>query len=79
MKNFTIKLVWFTTAYVFIFAGLNQTDISLRIIMGMFSFGAFLIPFMVYSVLKDNYTTTKTFKDWYEDCPMDTLEKDDDN
>jgi hypothetical protein len=26
---------------------------------------------MVYSVLKDKYTTTKTFKDWYEDKPKE--------
>ncbi|WPR72788.1 hypothetical protein SLW70_06585 [Flavobacterium sp. NG2] len=74
MKNFAIKLVWFTTAYVFIFAGLNQTDISLRIIIGMHIIGVFLIPFMVYTVLTDNYTTTKTFKDWYEDHEIKTLD-----
>ncbi|WP_262887261.1 hypothetical protein [Flavobacterium sp. XN-5] len=29
---------------------------------------------MVYAVLTDKYTTTKTFKDWYEDHSMDTLD-----
>lgn len=27
--------------------------------------------FTVYKVLTDNYTTEKTFDDWYEDHPMD--------
>jgi hypothetical protein len=30
---------------------------------------------MVYTVLTDDYTTTKTFKDWYGDHPMETLEE----
>ncbi|WP_231507373.1 MULTISPECIES: hypothetical protein [unclassified Flavobacterium] len=33
MKNFAIKLVWFTTIYVFVFAGLCQTTIPLPILM----------------------------------------------
>lgn len=75
MKNFAIKLVWFTTVYVFVFAILNQTNTDLRIIMGLHTIGVFLIPYMVYTILTDNYTTTKTFKDWYEDHPMKTLDE----
>jgi hypothetical protein len=37
--------------------------------------GFLLILFMVYKVLKDKYSATKTFKDWYEDLPMDTLDE----
>jgi hypothetical protein len=29
---------------------------------------------MVYSVLNDDDTTSKTFKDWYEDQLMETME-----
>jgi len=75
MKNFAIKLVWFTTAFVFIFAGLCKTNTSLPVLMSLFIIGSFLIPFMVYKVLSDNYTTLKTFKDWYEDNPMETLDE----
>ena len=32
--------------------------------------GQVLIVFMVYRVLKDNYTTEKTFADFYEDHPI---------
>ena len=32
--------------------------------------GQVMIVFMVYRVLKDNYTTEKTFADFYEDHPI---------
>ena len=79
MKNFAIKLVWFTTAYVFVFAALNQTNVNIRILLLMHSIGFLLIPFMTYTVLTDNYKTNKTFKDWYEDHPMKTLDKEEDS
>ena len=75
MKNFTMKLVWMTTVYVFVFAALNQTNVNIRILLLMHSIGFILIPFMTYTVLTDNYTTNKTFKDWYEDHPVDSLEE----
>ncbi|GEC73139.1 hypothetical protein SAMN05443543_101237 [Flavobacterium flevense] len=79
MKNFAIKLVWFTSAYVFFFAVLNQTNVDLRIIMSLHIVGMFLIPYLTYTVLTDNYKTDKTFKDWYEDHPMNTLNEDEDH
>lgn len=75
MKNFAIKLVWFTTIYVFVFAGLCQTNTSLPVLMSLYIIGILLIPFMVYKVLRDHYTTLKTFKDWYEDRPVETLDE----
>ena len=75
MKNFAIKLVWFTTGFVFIFAGLCQTNAPLPVIMGLHIIGLFIIPYMVYTVLKDKHETSKTFKDWYEDHPMKTLDE----
>jgi hypothetical protein len=76
MKNFAIKLVWFTSIYVFVFAGLCQTNVILPVLMGLYCMGVPLILLMVYTVLHDDYKTSKTFKDWYEDHPMETLEKD---
>jgi hypothetical protein len=75
MKNFAIKLVWFTTIYVFVFAGLCQTNIILPVIMGLYCMGIPLILFLVYTVLNDDYKTTKTFKDWYEDYPNESLDE----
>ena len=75
MKNYAIKLVWFTTIYVFVFAGLCQTTVSLTVIMTLYCIGIPLILLMVYTVLHDDYITARTFKDWYEDHPMETLEE----
>jgi len=33
-------------------------------------FGQVLVAVMVYKVLTDNYTTEKTFEDFYEDNPI---------
>ncbi|SRX55156.1 hypothetical protein [Aequorivita sp. CIP111184] len=33
--------------------------------------GQVLLIFSVLKVLKDSYTTNKTFEDFYEDCPYD--------
>jgi TRAP-type C4-dicarboxylate transport system permease small subunit len=33
--------------------------------------GQIMIVYMVYKVLTDDYTTTKTFKDFYEDRPIE--------
>lgn len=76
MKNFAIKLVWFTTIYAFVFAALCQFNISLPVLMTFYCVGIPLILFMVYSVLHDDYKTSKTFKDWYGDYPMETLHED---
>lgn len=76
MKNFAIKLVCLTTAYVFVFAALNQMNVNIRILLLMHSVGFILIPFMTYTVLTDNYKTNKTFKDWYEDHTIKTLDED---
>ncbi|EIA09196.1 hypothetical protein HJ01_01582 [Flavobacterium frigoris PS1] len=65
--------MWFTTFYVFIFAALCVANIPIQVLTLFLFIGYFLILFMVYKVLRDRYSTTKTFKDWYEDQPMDTL------
>jgi uncharacterized membrane protein len=33
--------------------------------------GQVLVAVMVYNVIRDQYTTKKTFEDWYEDLPSD--------
>ncbi|WP_234982496.1 hypothetical protein [Flavobacterium flevense] len=47
--------------------------------MSLHIVGMFLIPYLTYTVLTDNYKTDKTFKDWYEDHPMNTLNEDEDH
>ena len=74
MKNFSIKLVWFTTLFFIVFVGLCQTNINPSTLLIIFIVGQILVLFMVYKVLKDQYSSTKTFKDWYEDHRIDILE-----
>jgi uncharacterized membrane protein YagU involved in acid resistance len=71
MKNFAIFSVVFTTVFLVVFTVFSQLDVSLRIMNALFISGNILVILMVYSVLKDKYTTTKTFKDWYEDKPKE--------
>lgn len=73
MKNFAIILVWFTTVFVLVFAGLCQTNLAISTAIILFIVGQLLVLYMVYTVLTDNYSTTKTFKNWYEDHPRNTL------
>jgi len=69
MKNFAMKLVVFTTIFLLVFTILSQTDVSLKIMYALFIIGNLLVIGMVYAVLTDNYKTTLTFKDWYQDNP----------
>lgn len=71
MKNFAIFSVVFTSAFLVVFTVFSQLDVSLRIMNALFISGNILVVLMVYSVLKDKYTTTKTFNDWYEDKPKE--------
>jgi len=41
-------------------------------IFSLTTIGQILLVFAVYHVLKDDYTTDKQFKDWYEDCPIES-------
>lgn len=69
MKNFAMFLVIFTTVFLVVFTVFSQLDVSLRVMNALFISGNILVLLMVYSVLKDRYTTSKTFNNWYEDCP----------
>lgn len=64
-----MSLLGFTTLIlitVTIFATMN---LSFGLVFFLTVFGQGLLVFTVYKVLKDNYTTEKTFDDFYEDRP----------
>ncbi len=64
-----MPLLGFTTLVLItttIFAGLN---ISFTWVFFLTIFGQGLLVFTVYKVLTDDYSTEKTFKDFYEDRP----------
>lgn len=69
MKNIALSLVIFTTLFLIFFIAFCQFETSFKVMNILFIIGNFLIVAMVYRVLKDLYSTTKTFKDWYEDHP----------
>ncbi len=69
MKNLAMFIVVFTTIFLVVFTLFSQLEVSLRIMNALFLAGNALVLLMVYTVLRDKYTTSKTFKDWYEDRP----------
>jgi hypothetical protein len=64
--NFLISTT-FLLLTVFLFTAL---DFPFNWIFYLTVLGQTLLVFTVFKVLKDNYTTTKTFKDFYEDHPI---------
>lgn len=56
---------------VVIFSGISATFPLVFILVAM---GALLFIFSVYFILKDDYTTEKTFDDFYEDYPISKQE-----
>ena len=70
MKSFAMKLVWFVTAYLVVYAMLSQFNTPFTLMYSLFIVGHGLVIYMVYKVLRDAYSTKKTFEDWYEDRPI---------
>lgn len=75
MKNYAIKLVWFTTAYLVVFTALSAVGIAYSLMWGMLLLGQFLVLYMVYKVLTDDYRTDKKFRDWYGDIPKKRMDR----
>ncbi len=50
-------------------------DIPFSVIFYMTVGGQLLLLFTVYKVLTDDFSTKKTFDDWYEDYPIGKEEK----
>ena len=70
MKNSAMFLVLFTTVFLFVLTGLAFTKIGFSWVFILTVIGQLLVVLMVYKVLKDHYTTDKTFEDFYEDFPI---------
>jgi uncharacterized membrane protein len=49
-------------------------EMPLNLVFYLTCLGQVLVIVMVYKVLRDNYTTTKTFEDFYEDHPISKFE-----
>ena len=70
MKNSAMFLVLFTTAFLFVLTGLIFAKIGFNWMFVLTVIGQLLVVLMVYKVLRDHYTTNKTFEDFYEDFPI---------
>ena len=70
MKNTAMFLVLFTTVFLFVLTGLVFAKIGFSWMFVLTVIGQLLVVLMVYKVLRDHYTTNKTFEDFYEDFPI---------
>jgi len=70
MKNSAMFLVLFVTIFLLVLTALVYTNIGFSWVFILTVIGQLLVVLMVYKVLKDHYTTDKTFEDFYEDYPI---------
>lgn len=59
-----------TTITLVIVTIMAAMDFSFNWVFYITVLGQFMIVYMVYKVLTDNYVTKKKFKDFYEDHPI---------
>ena len=70
MKNPVMFWVLFVTIFLLVLTALVYTYIGFSWVFILTVIGQLLVVLMVYKVLKDHYTTDKTFEDFYEDYPI---------
>jgi len=70
MKSKGILLLSITTILLVMLSIMAAMDFKYAWIFSLTTIGQVLLVISVYHVLKDDYTTEKTFKDWYEDNPL---------
>ena len=65
-----ILLLTITTILLVMLSIMAALNFQYAWIFSLTTIGQILLVFAVYHVLKDDYTTEKEFKDWYEDQPL---------
>lgn len=65
-----ILLLTVTTILLVMLSIMAALNFQYAWIFSLTTIGQILLVFAVYHVLKDDYTTEKEFKDWYEDQPL---------
>ncbi|MDN3724186.1 hypothetical protein QRD02_07310 [Aequorivita sp. SDUM287046] len=70
MKISAIPYILITTAILVMVAIFAALDFPFGWIFYLTVLGEAFLIFTVFRVLKDAYTTTKTFEDFYEDNPV---------
>ena len=67
-----ILLLSITSVLLIMLSIMAALDFQYAWIFSLTTIGQILLVFAVYHVLRDDYTTDKEFKDWYEDCPVES-------
>ena len=75
MKIPVLFYVALTTLLLVTLTIMVSMNLPLNWVFYMTCVGEVLVVLMVYKVLRDQYTTTKTFDDFYEDHPIGKEER----
>ncbi|MCM4157867.1 hypothetical protein [Gramella sp. AN32] len=67
MKSLGFILLALTTLILVLLTVLSALGFPFGFLFYLMCIGQLLLIFTVYKILTDNYTTTKTFNDFYED------------
>ena len=70
MKISAMSLVAITTLILLTIVIFSTMDLPFNWVFFLTTFGQILLVITVYRVLRDTYTTDKTFEDFYEDHPI---------
>ncbi|MEQ9580737.1 MAG: hypothetical protein RIM68_01020, partial [Arenibacter sp.] len=70
MKNTAMFWVAATTMVLISLTIMAAMNFPFNWIFYITVLGQIMLVYMVFRVLTDNYTTDKTFKDFYEDCHL---------
>lgn len=70
MRISAMGVVAFTTLVLVTVTIMSSMNFPFNWVFYITVFGQALVVFMVYKVLTENYETTKTFDDFYEDHPI---------
>lgn len=73
MQGTAMFWVGITTLLLFTVTIMVAMDFPFNWVFYLTVLGQVLIVYMVYKVLTDNYTTDKTFEDFYEDHPIQNI------
>lgn len=71
MKDSAMFWVGSTTLVLFTVTIMAAMNFPFNWVFYITVLGQIMIVYMVYRVLTDNYTTSKTFEDFYEDHPIE--------
>jgi hypothetical protein len=70
MKSSAMFWVALTTLVLIMVTIMSAMNFPFNRVFYITVLGQIMIALMVYKVLTDSYTTTKTFEDFYEDFPV---------